>query len=62
MMRLFNALPANLRDITGVKKDTFKRKLDEWLMLIPDTPIIDNYTSAAESNSIVHQAAHVKRN
>ena len=58
MMRIFNAIPGELRDITGVRIDTFKRKLDKWLYSVPDTPIIDNYKAAAESNSIVHQAVH----
>ena len=62
MMRLFNAMPGELRDITKVKLDTFKRKLDKWLSMIPDTPIIDNYKAAAESNSIIHQAAHLRVN
>ena len=56
MMRLFNAIPGELRNITGVKIDTFKRKLDTWLLSVPDTPIIDSYKAAAESNSLVHQA------
>ena len=58
MMRLFNAIPEDIRDTTGVKLEIFKRKLDKWLKLVPDTPIIDNYRAAAESNSLVHQAAH----
>ena len=58
MMRLFNAIPGELRDITGVKVDMFKRKLDKWLSSVPDTPIIDDYKAAAKSNSIVDQAAH----
>ncbi|CAL4227371.1 unnamed protein product, partial [Meganyctiphanes norvegica] len=58
MMRLFNAIPEYLRDTTGVNLETFKRKLDKWLALVPDTPIIDNYKAAAESNSLVHQAAN----
>ena len=62
MMRLFNALPGELRDITGVTFETFKKKIDKWLSLVPDTPIIDNYKAAAESNSILHQAAHRERN
>ena len=58
MMRLFNAIPEDLRDTTEVNLETFKRKLDKWLALVPDTPIIDNYKAAAESNSLVHQAAN----
>ena len=57
MMRLFNAIHGELRNITRVKLDTFKRKLDTWLLSVPDTPIIDSYKAAAESsNSLVHQA------
>jgi len=62
MMRLFNAIPGELRDTTGVNVDTFKRKLDKWLSLVPDTPIIDDYKAAAESNSIIHQAAQRRNN
>ena len=59
MERLFNCLPPNLRNIRGKTTDTFKKYLDKWLQIIPDTPKIDNYSSqcAAESNSIMHQAA-----
>merc|ERR1712180_472072 len=30
MERLFNALPYRIQKITGVKTDTFKKKLNEW--------------------------------
>ena len=64
MERLFNALPQDLRNITGVKTDSFKRRLDVWLQTVPDTPKIDDYgvTVAAESNSIFHQAKYEKSN
>ena len=58
MMKLFNAISGELRDTPGMKIDTFKGKLDKWLLTVPDTPIMDNYKVAAESNSIVHQAAY----
>ncbi|CAL4148794.1 unnamed protein product, partial [Meganyctiphanes norvegica] len=38
MMRLFNTILGELRDTMGVRIDTFKRKLNKWLL-----PIIDNY-------------------
>ena len=41
MERLFNGLPHRTQRITGVKTDTFKRRLDEWLNDVPDTPKID---------------------
>ena len=58
MMKLFNAISGELRDTPGIKMDTFKGMLDKWLLMVPDTPIVDNYKVAAESNSIVHQAAY----
>ncbi|CAL4235595.1 unnamed protein product [Meganyctiphanes norvegica] len=60
MERLFNVIPPDLRNITGVKTETFKRHLDVWLKMVPDTPKIDDYgaTVAAESNSIFHQAKY----
>ena len=64
MERLFNLLPPNLRNITGVTTDTFKKHLDKWLANIPDTPKIDDYgmTVAAESNSIIHQVRYSVNN
>ena len=57
MERLFNALPYRLQTITKVKTDTFKKKLDSWLMGIPDAPKIDDYGASvsAKTNSIVDQ-------
>ena len=64
MERIFNALPREIRNITGVKTDAFKKILDLWLQHVPDTPKIDDYgeTVAAESNSIFHQAKYEKNN
>ena len=56
MIRLFITIPGELRNITRVKLDTFKRKLDKMLLSVPDTPIIDSYKAAAESNGLVQQA------
>ena len=57
MERLFNVLPHKLQKLTGVKTDTFKKRLDEWLKGVPDTPKIDDYGASvgAMSNSIVDQ-------
>ena len=64
MERLFNALPYRIQKITGVKTDTFKKKLDEWLRDIPDTPKIDDYGASvgAETNSIIDQKNKRKKN
>ena len=37
--RLYNCMPKELREITGVTVDTFKKHLDKWLMeKVPDKP------------------------
>ena len=57
MIRLFDELPHRIQKIKGVKNETFKKKLDGWLMDIPDTPKINDYVQVfgAESDSIVDQ-------
>ena len=64
MERLFNSLPYRIQKITGVKTDIFKKKLDEWLRDIPDTPKIDDYGASvgAETNSIIDQKNRRKKN
>ena len=59
MAMLFNYIPSDIANITGVTTDTFKRHLDGWLQTIPDQPRIDNYSALVEreSNSILHQAS-----
>ena len=52
MERLFNALPYRIQKITGVKTDTFKKKLDEWLREIPDTPKIDDYGATPDRKRV----------
>ncbi len=54
--RLFNTLPKCLRDITGVKLDTFKRALDKHLKRVPDEPQLPGYTAyrRTSSNSLIH--------
>ena len=60
--RLFNALPYKLQTVTGVKTETFKRKLDEWLSTIPDTPRIDDYGASVgvSTNSLVDQGKNMQ--
>ena len=47
-----------------MQTDTFKKKLDEWLRDIPDTPKIDDYRASvgAETNSIIDQKNKRKKN
>jgi len=54
--RLFNALPSNLRNMSGVSQMDFKNKLDKFLWTVADEPLIRGYTARrrAESNSLQH--------
>ena len=61
MMRLFNAIPGEIRNISRKKTETFKRELDRWLNGVPDKQEIDEYRAWTNSNSIVHQASQAKR-
>ena len=62
MERLFNAIPYELQNITGVRTETFKKHLDEWLSGIPDTPKIDDYGArvSAETNSVTQQKKAIR--
>ena len=62
MERLFNVLPYRLQTVTGVKTKTFKRKLDEWLSTVPDTPKIDDYGASVgvSTNSLVDQGKNMQ--
>ena len=64
MERLFNALPYRIQKITGAKTDLFKKKLNEWMRDIPDTPKIDDYGASvsAETNSMIDQKNKRKKN
>ena len=60
--RLFNQLPKYLRNVTGVKADTFKKKLDRYLTQLPDQPTVDGYYGrrAACSNSLLDVILHMR--
>ena len=59
--KLFNCLPAKIRNLTKVGLDDFKTALDKWLETVPDQPKIDGLTpgtqdmSGVYSNSIIYQ-------
>ena len=52
--RAFNCMPSELRNMTGVKTETFKKHLDKWLSGVPDQPRGGGYAGqvAASNNSI----------
>ena len=56
--RLFNLLPADIRNLSGCNVDRFKNRLDRYLERVPDEPQIHDYTAQrrAESNSLIDMA------
>ena len=57
--RLFNAMPADLRNFDG-SLEAFKIKLDKYLQKIPDQPCLAGYQQSAASNSIICQLAAMR--
>ena len=58
--QLFNILPAVLRNADHGDLPMFKNNLDHYLSNIPDQPTIPGLQRAAETNSLIHQAALVE--
>ena len=58
--KIFNALLKNLRNMSGVNVETFKKHLDKFLILVPDEPNCPGYRKyiRAASNSIVDQVRY----
>ena len=56
--RLFNSVPATIRNMTDCSVDTFKRCLDKYVKMVPDGPHISGYTALrrSESNSLFASA------
>ena len=56
--RLFNTLPAHIRNLSGCSVEAFKHSLDNYLTTVPDEPQIRGYTAMrrAETNSLLHMA------
>ena len=55
--RLFNLIPMDLRNMSGVSVDMFKSGIDAWLSKIPDQPTIPGRQRAALTNSLIDQVA-----
>ena len=53
--RIFNLLPAHIRNVNAVNVDSFKKSLDSFITNIPDQPTLAGMGRAAESNSLLHQ-------
>ena len=57
--QLFNLIPRDLRDRTTGTVEQFKAGLDSWLSSVPDQPTIPGRLRAANSNSLLDQAASI---
>ena len=63
--KLFNSLPAYIRNTRNCPLDDFKKKLDKWLEKIPDEPSVRGLipggcdAEAKASNSLLHQARRI---
>ena len=53
--KMFNLLPAYIRNVTSDKVQHFKTKLDAFLKDVPDEPTSAGEARAAESNCLLHQ-------
>ena len=53
--KLFNLLPAALRNLNSKHVDTFKTNLDVFLKDVPDQPTVSAQARAAETNSLLDQ-------
>ena len=53
--RIFNLIPAAIRNMNTDHIDTFKCNLDSFLSEIPDQPTVPGLFRAAETNSLLHQ-------
>ena len=53
--KIFNLLPASLRNLNSQTVDMFKTNLDLYLSEIPDQPTIQGRTRAATTNSLIDQ-------
>ena len=57
--RLFNCLPAELREGGETSLRSFKTKLDRFLLTVKDQPPLPHYYQAAPDNSLVQQIYQV---
>ena len=60
--RLFNLVPKEIRNLSGVSADRFKSQLDSWLTQIPDQPTIPGRQRAALTNSLIDQVVVCHKN
>ena len=53
--RLFNLVPKEIRNMSGISVDNFKSGLDAWLTRIPDQPTVPGRQRSALTNSLIDQ-------
>ena len=60
--KMFNLLPAEIRNINSDKVQNFKTKLDEFLRNVNDEPTIAGEPRVSESNCLLHQIPQSRLN
>lgn len=60
-VKLFNAVPKDIREMSNCEIDTFKSALDTYIRTLPDKPALPGYYTATESNSLLHVIPYVER-
>jgi hypothetical protein len=60
-VKLFNAVPKYIREISNCEIDSVKRTLDTYIRTLPDKPALPGYYTATESNSLLHVIPYVER-
>ena len=60
--RMFNLLPADIRNINSDKVQNFKTKLDEFLRNVPDKPTIVGEPRVSENNCLLLQIPQSRLN
>ena len=58
--RLFNALPRELRNLNGTAEH-FKQRLDKYLTVVPDQPLLPHYYQGAKANDLVSQCDDMRK-
>ena len=58
--RIFNLIPADIRNLDGANVDQFKKALDTFLEIVPDQPTVPGLGRSAETNSLIHQIPQMK--
>ena len=58
--KIFNALPKEVRNITGCPVEKFKSGLDKFLWTVPDEPPVPGYTAGCRTSNTIPDQVSLK--